>query len=170
MSFVQGGEPCPSIGEFANLKKRKCGKILPPSPHFLDKVHLDIVYGDTISKLGFRYALLLVDCATKYIWLYGFKSLVSECLVKALELFHADPGGLPKQFPCDCDQKLLGGGICWWIYHNQSKIIGNPAERQSFNGLATRIWQTVCAMARTYLAEAQMPDDYCFTPSSTRVG
>ena len=40
----------------------------PPSKRYLDKVHMDIVYGDSISKLGFPFALLLIDRATKYIW------------------------------------------------------------------------------------------------------
>ena len=62
--FVEGGEPYPSLGEFANLRKRNHGKALPPSKRYLDKVHLDIVYGDSISRLGFRFALLLIDHAT----------------------------------------------------------------------------------------------------------
>jgi hypothetical protein len=94
--FVRGGEPCPTIGEFANIRKRKRGTILPPTKRYLDKVHLDIVFGDTISKLGFRYAILLIDRATKYIWFYGVKSLVSACSIDALEQFRADAGGLPK--------------------------------------------------------------------------
>ena len=83
--FVRGGEPCPTIGEFANIRKRNRGKALPPTKHYLDKVHLDIVFGDTISKLGFRYAVLLIDRATKYLWFYGVRSLVSASIIEALE-------------------------------------------------------------------------------------
>ena len=160
--FVQGGDPCPSLGEFANLRKRKRGGPLPPSKRYLDKVHLDIVYGDTISKLGFRYALLLIDRATSYVWIYGMRSLLSACVVEALEQFRADAGSLPKQFRCDCDQKLLGGGARRWIYSEKSKIIGAPAGRQSSNGLAERAWATICAMARSYMTEKQMPRDYWY--------
>ena len=53
-NFVQEGEPCPSTGEFSNLQKQACGKDLAPTDHYLDKVHLDIVFGDNIRKLGYR--------------------------------------------------------------------------------------------------------------------
>ena len=144
------------------MNKRPRGKVLQASPHYLDKVHVDIAFGDTISKLGFRYGLLLVDHATRYIWFYGVRSLQSANVIEALEQFRADAGGLPKQFRCDCDNKLLGGDARRWIYRNRSKIIGAPAGRQSSNGLAERGWQTVCNMARAYLAEKQIPKDYWY--------
>ncbi len=52
-ALSKGGESCPSMGEFANLKKRKHSKVLPPTPHFLNKVHIDTIYGDITSKLSF---------------------------------------------------------------------------------------------------------------------
>ena len=160
--FTGGGEPLPSIGEFANLRKRKRGKPLPPTKHYMEKVHLDIVYGDYVSRLGYRYALLLVDRATKYTWVYGLQSLAASNIIQALEEFRADAGCLPKQFRCDCDKKLLGGATRRWIYRNHSKIIGAPAGRQSANGLVERTWQTLCRMARFYLTEKQMSKDYWF--------
>ena len=129
--FVRGGEPCPTIREVANICKRNHGKALPPIKHYLDKVHLDIVVGDTISKLGFRYAVLLIDHATKYLWFYGVRYLVSASIIEALEQFRADAGALLKQFRCDCDQKLLGGEARRWIYCQKSKIIAPPC------------WQTI---------------------------
>ena len=108
-SFTDGGKPIQSIGEFSTLNKRKRGQMLPPSKKYLDKVCMDIVYDDVISKLGFCYALVLIDRATKYIWVYGLKSLTSPWIIDALEQFQADASGLPKQLCCDCDQKLLGG-------------------------------------------------------------
>ena len=70
---------------------------------------MDAVYCDSISKLGFRFALRLIDRCTKYIWVYGLKNLLSSDMIGALEHFRADAGGLPKEFRCNCDQKLLGG-------------------------------------------------------------
>ena len=96
--YINSGEPLQSLGEFANLKRRRRGKVLPPSKKYLDKVHMDIVYGDFVSKLGFRYGLLLIDRATKYIWFYGLKSLSSDNIIAALEQFQADAGGLPTEF------------------------------------------------------------------------
>ena len=95
-------------------------------------------------------------------WFYGVRSLVSACIIDALEQFRADARGLPKQFRCDCDQKLMEGKARRWIYRKKSKIIGGPAGRQSANGLDERAWATVCAMARAYLTKAQMPRDFWF--------
>ena len=78
------------------MSKRTRGKPLPPSRHYLNKVHMDIAFGDTISKLGHRYGLLLVDHATKYMWFYGVRSLSSADIIAALEEFWADAGGLLK--------------------------------------------------------------------------
>ena len=121
--FIQGGGPCPSIIIFSNLRKRSCGKALAPTDHYINKVHLDIVFANTISKLGYPYAILLINRATKYICFYGVKFLLSECIIEALENFRANAGSLPKQFHCDCDQKLLGGNAYHWIYCANSKII-----------------------------------------------
>ena len=79
------------------------------------------------------------------------KNLLSESAIKALEQFQADDDSLPKQFRCNCVQKLLGGDVCRWIYRKESKIISAPAGRQSSNGLAEQNWKTVCAMARAYI-------------------
>ena len=140
--FFQEGEPCPSIGKFSNLQKRSRCKALAPTDQYLDKVHLEIVFGDTISNLGYRYAILLIDRATKYIRFYGVKSLMFECIIKALKQFRADAGSLSKQFRYDYDQKLLGGNTCRWVYCAESKIIGFPSGHQSANGLAERAWAT----------------------------
>ena len=85
--FVQGGEPYPSLGEFANLRRRDRGTALPPSMRNLDKIHMDILYGDSKSKLGFRFALLLVGRATKYIWVYDLNNLLSSDMTGAREQF-----------------------------------------------------------------------------------
>lgn len=124
--------------EFASICKRNRGKALPPTKRSLDKVHLDIVFGDTTSKLGFCYAILLINRVTKYLWFYGVKSLVIACSSEVLEQFHADARSFPKQFGCDCDQKLLRGEACRWICRQKSKITGPPAGRHSANGLAER--------------------------------
>ena len=161
-TFIKGGQPIPSIGEFATMRRRKRGKTRAPTPHYLDLVHMDIVYGDVISRLGYRFGLLLVDRATKYIWIFGLRHLTSANIIEALEEFRAEAGGLPKEFRCDCDQKLLGGETRRWILNNQSTVHGAPAGRQSANGLVERYWQTLCSMARSYLVEKQMSRDYWF--------
>ena len=50
--FVQGVEPCPSIGEFSNLCKGARGKSLTTTSHYLDKFHLDIFFGRHHQQAG----------------------------------------------------------------------------------------------------------------------
>jgi len=70
---------------------------------------MDIVFGDCLALGGFRYALLLVDVATIYCWIYGMQSLTSNHVIDALEAFRVDAGGMPCTFHSDFDKKLIGG-------------------------------------------------------------
>ena len=105
---------------------------------YLDKVHLDIVFGDCLGLGGFRYAIILVDVVIHYTWIYGLTSLTSSEVINALEQFQADAGSIPKRFHADFDKKLIGGKALKWILANKSNIIAAPAGRQSSNGLAER--------------------------------
>ena len=58
---------------------------------------MDIVDGECLSLAGFRYALLLVDVATRYCWVYGFPSLSLLHIVDALDAFHSDANGMLKK-------------------------------------------------------------------------
>jgi hypothetical protein len=62
------------------------------SYRFLDAVHMDIAFGDCVSVGGHCYALVLVDCATRYNWAFGLKTLSFECILAALRLFRAAAG------------------------------------------------------------------------------
>ena len=75
---------------------------------------------------GHRYALLLVDVATIYCWLYGMSSLSYTPITSALELFKADVGRLPQRFHSDFDRKLLSENALRWILANGSNIIAAP--------------------------------------------
>jgi hypothetical protein len=105
----------------------------------LDAVHIDIAFGDCLSIGGFRYALILVDRATRYNWTFGLKSLSSDCILAALRIFCAAAGSLARCFYCDCDSKLIGTAITEYLIDNGSKIVSAPAKRQSTNGLGF-IW------------------------------
>ena len=72
---------------------------------------MDIVFGDYVLLGGYHYALLLVDVATRYCWLYGLTSSI----VKALNAFCAEAGGVPRRFHADFDKKLIGGKALKWI-------------------------------------------------------
>ena len=93
--WIDGGEFPPSLGSFATIPKAKRGKPLNRSRYkFLDAVHMDIAFGDCLSVGGFRYALILVDRATRYNWTFGLKSLSLDCILSALRLFRAAAGSL----------------------------------------------------------------------------
>ncbi len=74
--YINGGDPTPPLlGEFATIAQCPKGAPLAVPTAFLHKVHLDIVFGDGLGSLGFRYALLFVDRATRYNWVIGLHSL-----------------------------------------------------------------------------------------------
>ena len=123
---------------------------------------MDIVFGDCVSLGGYRYALLLVDVATRYCWLYGLTSVTGASIVEALDSFRAEAGGVPRRFHADFDKKLIGGKALKWIRANKSNIIAAPAGRQSSNGLVERTWRTIIRMACAYLSEKQVGREYWF--------
>ena len=160
--LVHTGELRPTLGDFATIPNPARGKPIKKHRKYLDKVHMDIVYGDCPALGGFRYALLLVDVATRYCWIYGLTSMTSSHIVSALEQFRADAGGVPRRFHADFDKKLIGGQALKWILSNKSSIIAAPARRQSSNGLVERTWQTIVRMARAYVTENQVGREYWF--------
>lgn len=160
--FINGGEPVPSLGEFATIPKRARGAPLPRPRRALERVHIDIVFGDGLGRLGYRYALVLVDRATRYIWVLGLKSLHADALIAAFSQFRAEAGRLAVQFRSDCDAKLLSQQVVSWLREHGSDIVSAPAGRQSSNGLVERNWRTMVEMARSYLTDMQMPRAFWF--------
>eukprot|EP00956_Cyclotella_meneghiniana_P030527 scaffold77041_cov51-Cyclotella_meneghiniana.AAC.7 len=108
-SLLAGGELPHTIGDFAPITMPARGKPITKRRKFLDKVHMDIVFGDCMALGGYRYALLLVDVATRYTWIYGMQTTSSADIILALEAFRADTGTYPKTYHADFDQKLIGG-------------------------------------------------------------
>jgi hypothetical protein len=69
--WVDGGEFPMSHRSYATVPKAKRGTSLDRTSYkFLDAVHMDIAFGDCVSVGGYRYALILVDRATRYL---GFR-------------------------------------------------------------------------------------------------
>ena len=160
-SLLAGGELPSTIGDFASITMPNRGKPITKRRKFLDKVHMDIVFGDCMALGGFRYALLLVDVATRYAWIYGMGTVSSADIILALESFKAEAGAYPKTFHADFDQKLIGGAALRHI-NQHSRIIAAPARRQSSNGLVEATWKTIVRMARAYITEKQVSREFWY--------
>ena len=79
-SLVNSGLLPSTIGSFATISNPHKGKPIKKRHKFLDKVYMEIVFGDCVALRGHWYDLLLVDVATIYCWLYGMTSLPSTSI------------------------------------------------------------------------------------------
>ena len=80
----------------------------------------------------------------------------------ALYTFRANAGGIPRHFHSDFDKKLIGGKILKWILANKNNIIAVPAGCQSVNDLVKRTWPTVLKIARGYITEKQVGQEFWY--------
>jgi hypothetical protein len=108
MTFVQGGKPCTFIGEFANTCKRNCGKTLPPTKRYLDKVHLYIIYVNITSNLGYCYDILLIDRSTKYLWFTASSPLSQSVSSKPSSSYAQTPAHSPISSDAAVTSSSLG--------------------------------------------------------------
>ena len=98
-----------SLGSYATIPKSRCGKSIDRRAYkYLDKVHVDIGFGDTIAIGGARYVLVFVDRATRFNWVFILKTLSKSDIKEAVDLFRSEAGAFAKCFCCDCDPKLFG--------------------------------------------------------------
>jgi hypothetical protein len=123
---------------------------------------VDIDFGDCISVGGVCYALILVDRATRYNWVYGLKDLSSDSILSALRYFKADAGSYACCFRLDCDAKFFGTRIREHLINNDSNIVATAAGCQSANGLVESHWKVMVHMSRAYLTEKLMPHFFWF--------
>ncbi len=114
--WIDGSEFPLSLGSFATIPKAKRGVSLNKTKYFyLDAVHMHIAFGNCLSVGGFKYALILVDCATQYNWTFGLKLLSSDCILLSLCIFWASAGALARCFYCDCAMLSYLGLLFWNI-------------------------------------------------------
>jgi hypothetical protein len=102
---------------------------------------MDIIFGDCILVGGFCYALVLVDRATRYNWVYGLKDLSADSILSALRNFKADASSYARCFRSDCDPKLFGKRIWDHLIDNNS----NPMMVVSsvrFIGMTIKAWKS----------------------------
>jgi hypothetical protein len=161
--WMDGGEFPASLGSYPMICKSNSGGPIDRCKYkYLDAVHMDIAFGNCLSIGSFRYALILVDCATQYNWAFGLKNLLLEAILAAIRLFCAAAGSLAQCFYCDCDIKLFGTAISKYLIDNDSKVVAAPAKCQLPNGLVESHWKIMVHMGCAYLTKMQMPPTFWF--------
>ena len=73
-----------------------------------------------------------------------------------------DAGASPHRIYTDFDPKFLEGEMARWFHEQRCKLRAAPSGSQNQNGLVERTWQTVVAMARSYVTDMQMPCVYWY--------
>jgi hypothetical protein len=149
-------------GDFSTLHKTPRNTQPVPRPRsFGEVVHMDIIFGPDISIGNIHYGLLFTDCHSQMTYLYPLQNLGSD-IVKQLESFFAHLGFSPKRLISDFDTKLIGGKSREYLNRLKIHVNAAPANRQDRNGLAERHWQTMTAMARNWLASAELPAKFWY--------
>jgi len=150
-------EPIIDLGEVSTIPKpRRNTTPLNLPEKFGDLIHMDILFGSGTSIGGYRYALFLVDRATRQKFAYPMRSLKVD-LLSTLKTFCSDIHRVPKAFKTDFDHKLMGKEVQYFLKSNQSTIESVPPNEQNKNGLCERNWRSILTMSRSWLASALLP-------------
>ena len=131
---------------------------LPQS--FGDVVHCDILYGSNTSLKGYRYALFLIDKATRFKFIYGIKTLTD--ILPTFKRFCADIGTVPKELRTDFDKKLMGQRMQDYMNDQGSVISSVPAGKQRSNGICERSWRSLLRMSRSWLLSNLLPTKFWY--------
>ena len=125
---------------------------------------MDIVFGAKTAISGIKYALFVVNRATRKLQIYSLCSLKND-LLPALQQFCSEIGRRPTRILTDFDHKLCGKRVLEYFSNpdSTSSIIESaPPKHQNQNGLAERNWGTVLRMARSWLASSLLPSKFWF--------
>jgi hypothetical protein len=150
------------LGDVSTLSKVARNTVPVPRPkHFADVIHMDIVFGPEVSIGNIHYGLMFTDRFSCMTWIYPMHNLTSD-IIKQLDAYFARLGILPKRLISDFDTKLIGGKARDHLNSLNIHVNAAPANRQDKNGLVERHWQTMVAMARNWLASAELPASFGF--------
>ena len=153
-------EPIIDIGEASTIDRPKSNKqalTLPKSPG--DIVHADILFGSGTAIGGAKYALFLVDRATRHKYIYPIRSLKQD-ITPTLQKFFLDLGRTPKLFRTDFDHKLMGSAVEKLLTQHNCRLESAPPELQNQNGICERNWRSILVMARSWLASSLLPNSF----------
>ena len=159
------------LGETATISKTKRNTNPLPLPQsFGDVMHMDIIYGTVTAIEGYRYALFIVDRATRARFILPMKILKTD-LLPTLQKFCNDIGMQPKRILTDFDHKLMGQKVIDMFTPTDGpciietappppKIEAAPPYKQHQNGLAESNWKSILYMARSWLASHLLPSSF----------
>ena len=100
-------EPLVDIGTTATIdKNNKNTSPLPLPNQFGQVMHMDILFGSRTAIAGIKYALFIVDRATRQKFILPLTNLKNDILDQ-LKQFCQELGFVPKRFLSDCDNKLF---------------------------------------------------------------
>ena len=149
------------LGSIATIDKSKRTTTPLTLPHnFGDLIHCDILYGSNTSIKGFRYALFLIDKATRFKFVYGLKSL--QDILPVFKRFCADIGFVPAELRTDFHTKLMGHQMQSFMNHHGSVISSVPAGKQRSNGICKRSWRSLLRMSRSWLVSSLLPTKFWY--------
>ena len=157
---AQDTEPILDLGNTATIDKSKRNTTPINLPtKFGDVVHMDILYGSATAHGQIKYALYLIDRASRYKAIYPIKDLSNDILPN-IQQFCNEMGTVPSRFICDCDQRLFSSEVQQWLTNNNSRINAAPEGKQRQNGLAEGTWRTILRMARGWIASSLLPPTF----------
>ena len=155
-------DPVLNLGEVATIDKSKISRRPVPLPkHFGDVMHVDIGYGCNAGLSGIKYALFVVDRATRHKYIYPLKSLEND-VIKAFQSLVKDIGFAPRKIVTDFDYKLMGNKITDYFTPQGTILECAPPRHQHKNGLVERNWRTVVRMARSWLTASLLPSSFWY--------
>ena len=121
-------------------------------------MHIDIGYGCNYGLNGVKYALFIVDRATRFKYIYPIKSLQDDVLAGFQSLVR-DMGFTPRKIMTDFDHKLLGSKIQDFFRPLHTKIESDPPRMQHKNCLD---WRSIFRMARSWLSQSLLPSSFWY--------
>ena len=99
---------------------------------------MDIGYGDTVTPGGHKYVLLIVDCKTRFSYLFGLKDTKANSIVQALKELHVLTGKLPSTIYTDFDPKISSQKVLNYCFTHNSNLLACPEGQQNQNGLVEK--------------------------------
>jgi hypothetical protein len=134
---------------------------VPRSSFFGEVMHVDIVFGPEVALRNMHYGLFFSDRLNRMNCVYPLRNLRTD-IQKQMEAFFAHIGIISRRLISDFDQKLIGSMAREHLNSLLIHVNAAPASRQDKNGLVERHWQTMLAMARNWLASAQLLGTFWF--------